>query len=194
MQEIRKKRKVKVINILILILGIILVLVVVAGLFYYLMIAPPSKPRVEVKNPVQDLSFEEAVLQFNEEYIDYLVFAIGGWKLHNPPLSSETPKIEVIVDDEVFISEIINGEIKTEKKQIEEEDIIIRTTKQEIVNSILSGDMKSYIKESVSEGKTTLELKASKTTLFVKGYLRLYKDITGESFTGSVIKIFEKEQ
>lgn len=57
-------------------------------------------------------------MQFNESYIGYLVFAIGGWKLHNPPLSDDTPKIKVIVDEEVYVSEIINGEIKTEKKRL----------------------------------------------------------------------------
>lgn len=50
--------------------------------------------------------------------------------------------------------------------------------------------MKTYIKQSVQEGKTSFELKASYTTLFSKGYLNIYKEITGKSFTGSVIRIF----
>lgn len=173
-----------------LILGIILLILLVGGMFLYFITASPSNPKTEIEKPIKNLSQEEAFLQFNESYIGYLVFAIGGWKLHNPPLSDDTPKIKVIVDEEVYVSEIINGEIKTEKKEIEEEDIIIRTTKQEIINSILAGDMKTYIKQSVQEGKTSFELKASYTTLFSKGYLNIYKEITGKSFTGSVIRIF----
>lgn len=174
------------------VLGIVFLVLVLAGMFFYFVTASPSKPRAgtEVQNPIKDLTIEQAILQFNGEYIRYLVFAIGGWKLHNPPLSDETPKIKVIVDNEVFISEIVNGEIKTEKKEIENEDMIIRTTKQEIVNSIKSSDIKNYIKQSIQDGKTSLELKAGYTTLFSKGYLNLYQDITGKSFTGSVVRIF----
>lgn len=174
------------------ILAIIFLILVIVGMFFYFATASPNKPRAgtEIENPIKDLTIEQAILQFNEEYIKYLVFVIGGWKLHNPPLSDETPKIKVIVDNEVFISEIVNGEIKTEKKEAEGEDIIIKTTRQEIVNSIKSLNMKSYIKQSVQEGKTTLELKASYTTLFSKGYLNIYQDITGKSFTGSVVRIF----
>lgn len=174
------------------VLGIVFLVLVLAGMFFYFVTASPNKPRAgtEVQNPIKDLTIEQAILQFNGEYIRYLVFAIGGWKLHNPPLSDETPKIKVIVDNEVFISEIVNGEIKTEKKETENEDMIIRTTKQEIVNSIKSSDMKNYIKQSIQDGKTSLELKAGYTTLFSKGYLNLYQDITGKSFTGSVVRIF----
>ena len=183
----KKKRKVWP-----FLIAIIFLMLVIGGMFFYFATASPNKPRAgtEIKNPIQGLTNEQAVLQFNEEYVDYLVFAIGGWKLHNPPLSDETPKIKVVVDEEIFVSEIINGEIKTEKKEIENEDIIIKTTKQEIVNSILSLDIKKYIQYSAQEGKTTLELKASYPTLFSKGYLNIYEDITGKSFTGSVVRIF----
>ncbi len=177
------------------ILGILLLILVIAGMFFYFTTAALSKPRAgtEIENPIGNLTAEEAILQFNEKYIDYLVFAIGGWKLHNPPLSDKTPKIKVIVDNEVFVSEILNGEIKTEKnseKEAENEDMIIRTTKEEIVNMIKSEDMKTYIKQSVQQGKTSMELKASYTTLFSKGYLNIYQDATGKSFTGSVVRIF----
>lgn len=175
-------------------LGFVLLILLVAGMFFYFSTTAPSSPpaRSEIINPIANLSREQAISQFNEQYIDYLVFAIGGWKLHNPPLSEETPKIKVVVEGEIFISEIANGKIKTEKKDIDNEDIIIQTTKGEIVDSILSLDMKNYIKQSVQDGRTTLQLKASYTTLFSKGYPNIYKDITGKSFTGSAVRIFER--
>jgi len=177
------------------VLGIILIILVIGGLFFYFITAARSKPRAgtEIANPIKGLTAEQAVAQFDKSYIDYLVFVIGGWKLHNPPLSKETPKIKVIVDSDVFVSEIIDGEIRTEEKDTGEEDIIIRIIKEEIVNSILSLDMEAHIKESISNGKTTLELKASYTKLFSKGYLSIYKDITGKSFTGSVVEIFGQD-
>lgn len=174
----------KFVNILLWIIGIILVILVVAGVVFYFMMAAPSEPKVVVENPIQGMSSEQAVLKFNESYIDYLIFAIGGWKLHSPLFSKDTPKIKVVVEDEIYVSEIIGGEIKTEKKQTEEEDMVLRTEKEEIVNMILASDMSGYIRQSVSEGKTSLEAKASRTILFSKGYLNIYKDITGEEFGG----------
>ncbi len=175
-----------------MIFGVVILVLLGIGLFLYFTLTPPSEPKTgsEIINPIEGMSQSEAVLQFNESQIDYLVFAIGGWKLHNPPLSSETPKIKVIVNGDVFISEIKDGQIKTEKKDIDNEDIILRTTKEEIVNSILSPDMVGYIRESMEQGITTFEFKASYTTLFLKGYLPLYEDATGESLTGSVIRSF----
>ena len=48
----------------------------------------------------------------------------------------------------------------------------------------------AYIKESFSSGKSEFELVANKATLFSKGYLSLYKDLTGKGITGSVIGIY----
>ena len=176
-----------------LVLGIIFIILIVAGAYLYSVMAVPSKPKpgTEVQNPIVNLNEEETVLQFDESYIDYLVFAIGGWKLHNPPLSSKTPKIEIILDNnEIYVSEIIDGEIMTEKKQIDDEDLLILTTKDKVIDIISSGDMENAVKGAVNEGTLTLELKAGYTTLLGKGYLAIYKDLTGETFTGSVIRIF----
>lgn len=182
-----------------IILAIILLLLLTGALFFYFATAAPSEPKVKIENPIKTTEnltsrqvAEHAVLEFNEDYVDYLVFAIGGWKLHNPPLSDDTPKIKIIADSEVYVSEIIDWEIITEKKDTDEEDIVIITSKEEVVNSILSGNMKEYIKKSVQEGRTTLELKANYNNLFSKGYLSIYKDITGKSLTGSVVRIFRQ--
>lgn len=163
------------------------------GMLFFLLTYSPSSPKAgtEVKNPISDLTDEEAVLMFNKEYVRYLVFAVGGWKLHNPLMSDDTPKIKVIADGEVYFSEIIDGEIFAEKKDAENEDMIITITKLEVVRAIKSLDMESYIKQSVKEGKTGFELKASYTTLFTKGYLNLYQDVTGKSLTGEIIGIFK---
>jgi len=192
MKKIKKPSKKRPLNVLILVCLIILIILVSGGLYIYFVMAAPSapKPGAEVSNPIEGMSSEQALLQFNEQYIDYLVFALGAWKLHNPPFSSDTPKIKVVLGEEVFASEIIKGEIRTRRGELGEEDIVVRTTKQEIVNAILSLDMKSYIKDSIKEGKTGIEFKASETTLFVKGYLSLYEDLTGESLGGVLSSLF----
>ena len=174
------------------ILGIVLIFMLILGMFVYFSTAAPSKPAENVENPSSGLSEADALAGFNSDYVNYLVFAIGGWKLHNSPVYNEKPVIKVTVDGENFASEIANGVISTEKKDIDNADIEIITSKQEIINSIRSGDIKKYVQDSIAAGKTSLELKAGYSTLFSKGYLNLYKDITGKGFTGSAVRIFEQ--
>ena len=178
-----------------IVIGIFIVLLLIAGgLFYYFfMRIPQFSEIIKIENPAQGLSAEQARIGFDESYIDYIIFAIDGWRLHNPPLSKDIPKIKVIVDSEIYVSKITDGQIVTEKKDIDKEDIIITTNKEEMVNAVLSFEIKQYIKNSVAEGKTSVELVAGYTTLFSKGYLFLYEEMTGESFTGSVIRIFRQE-
>ena len=170
-----------------LVLMIIILFLLIVGLLIYTFFSAPSKPKkgTEIENPTQGLSEEQAVLQFDEDYISFVVFAIGGWKLRNPV-------VKVIIDSEVFVSEMVDGEITTEKRTIENEDIVLRTTKQGIVEAIFSPDIKEYMKNSIKQGNTELELKASYRTLFTKRYLSVYEDLTGEKFTGSVVKIFNR--
>jgi len=49
---------------------------------------------------------------------------------------------------------------------------------------------KNYIEQSFKDGTSQIELVATKTTLFSKGYLSLYTDLTGESITGMVLRRF----
>ncbi len=175
------------------ILAIILVIILIIGVFFYYATASPSKPKYsikEIKNPINqtNTTFEKALVNFNKNYVEYMVFAIGGWKLHNPPLSKDTPKVKIIVDDEVYKSEIKNTEVITTKRDFDDEDISIITTKEEITRAILSLDIKEYMEESIQQGKTILELKAGHVKLFSKGYLELYKDITGKSLTGEIVR------
>ena len=59
--------------------------------------------------------------------------------------------------------------------------IQIITTSDEIINALESDNTLDYIKSSVLEGKTSIEQVASAYTLYSKGYLSLYKTITGQS-------------
>ncbi len=141
----------------------------------------------QIVNPVSGLSMEQAVQQFNESFVYYLLYSINAYNLHNPPLSSDTPKIEIYVDSDVYNAEISNGEIYVAKGEISTEDIIIKTTKEEAVNMLQD---KKYISQSFSSGNSQIQLVASKVTLFGKGYLSLYNQLTGKGITGNVIRIY----
>ena len=173
---------------ILLAIGFLLILLI--GIFFFFVETAPSAPLKIVKNPAEGMTKEEAILEFREEYIDYLIFAIGGWKLHNPPLSEDTPKIKVTLGNETYVSEIIDTEIKTTKRNISNEDMEIATTKEVIVGILLADNMEEYARQSVENGEISFELKTSYSKLLSKGYLQLYESLTGNSLTGKIIRIF----
>ena len=142
---------------------------------------------IKLINPISNLTQEEAIMQFNESFVSYLLYSIKAYNLHNPPLSSDTPKIKFLIGDDSYNAEIIDGLIKTQKIGINNEDIQIITTKSEAVKMLRDRD---YVEQSFKLGNSRIELIAGKTTLFSKGYLNLYTKLTGKSVTGNTIRIY----
>ena len=174
------KPKTKVV--LSLIFSIIVVLIVILAMFLVYALSNPNYEKSKIDKPLEE--------EITEQHISYILNELGAYKLKS--YLGNTPKIEVVVDEEKFNSEITNGVIKTKRGEIENEGITITTAKDEVIESVKSLDTKNYIKQSIASGKTSIELKASYSILFAKGYLTLYKEITGKSLTGSVIKIFSE--
>jgi|WetSurMetagenome_2_1015567.scaffolds.fasta_scaffold157941_2 hypothetical protein len=172
-----------------LIVGIVLVVALIITSFVYYATAQNTQ-KTEINNPINGIGMNKSEIIVDEDQVAYVLNEIGAWKLHNPPLSSNRPKVEVIVNTNTFRAEVSNGKIAVEKGNWDSPDIRIRTSGSEIVDAITSANIKDYIKQSVSSGKTRLELVAGYAQLFSKGYLNLYQDITGKSFTGSVVRIF----
>ncbi len=176
-------------------MSVVLVVILVIILFLYFALAGPNYSKKydkmekegEIVNPLNGISAENVENNFDESFVFYILYEIKAYNLHNPPLSGNIPKIEFFVGDETYNAEIKKGEIDVNIGEIEGEDLVILTTKEEAIKMIKN---KNYVKESFKLGKTTLELKADKTTLFAKGYLSLYKDLTGESISGNVIRIY----
>jgi hypothetical protein len=141
----------------------------------------------ELVNPITGLSTDQAVSQFNESFVYYILFSIKAYNLHNPALSSDTPKIEFFIGNDVYGAEISDGEISVTRGEISEKDIVIRTTREEAVK-MLQDSM--YIKKSFSAERSQIDLIAGKATLFGKGYLNIYTELTGNGITGSVVRIY----
>jgi hypothetical protein len=133
---------------------------------------------VELRNPVLGLSDDEATEQFDEEFVLYLLYSIDADSLHNIPLSSDEPRIEIYVDDEVYNSRIEKGRVLVGKGELEREDVVIRTSKKEAVKMMRD---RNYIEQSFRDGGSRIELLAGKAKLLGKGYLKLYTSITGKS-------------
>lgn len=127
----------------------------------------------------EEEAIQEAVINFDKSYINYMLIAIGANKLHNPPFSSNTPKIKSVVDGEVYWSEVVDGKISTYEGDIEDPDLLITTTKQVAVQAMLSYDLSKYMKDAVWEGTITVEMLAGKVELATKGYLEMYNNLYG---------------
>ena len=159
-----------------IIIVIVLLLLITGTLFYFFYTPIHKKNQISIQ--ISDSG--TGTTDIGNIHISYVLNEIGAYQLHTPTLSSNTPKVQVQTQDKMFSSEINKGIISTTLGEISNPDIIITTTNQEIIQAILSSDTKEYIKNSVRQGTTTLELKSSYPKLFSKGYLSLYQELTGK--------------
>tara|TARA_Y100000310_G_scaffold344244_1_gene455939 strand:- start:2322 stop:2918 length:597 start_codon:yes stop_codon:yes gene_type:complete len=188
-------------NVILVVIGVVLILILIAGMFFYFALAGKNYDAVyaqrvasgELVSPVAGLSLEEkeaveeAVEEFDDDFVYYLAYSLKAYNLHEPPLSSNKPKLEVLVDDDIYNVIIEEGEIIVEKGQLEEKDAVIRTSAEEVVKMLVD---KEYIRESFEEGGLDVEFVEEKSTLFAKGYLKIYGELSGEGVTGNVVRIY----
>ena len=137
-----------------------------------------SSSQLNESNYNETKVIEQGVRAFDETYINYILFGLGIDNLHGA-IGFGNPIIETVIDGEEWKSEIVGGTSNTQKGTGDEEDIRVILSKEEAVRSLLSEDIKIFMKNSVSKGNTKIEMVAGKVELFGKGYLQLYKDITG---------------
>jgi len=172
---------------IIIIIGIILLVLIgtVSTLLYFALAM--SNEKQEVEKP----AVGNSTLSIDESHITFLLNEIGAYQLHSS-VTGKKPIIEVWADDEKFSSDVSGGKITTTRNLGNSPDIRIKTSKKEVVDALLSQNVTEYAKNSVSAGKTNLEIVAGYTELFTKGYLKIYTELTGKSFTGSVVRMFRR--
>lgn len=136
---------------------------------------------------LSSLSVEQIEKQFNESFVYYMLYNIKAYDLHNPPLSSNTPKIKIVIDKEVYSAVVQQKKIIVTKEEIPAVDIIITTNKKEAAKMIKN---KAYIQDSFKAGLSSVQLIADRGTLFAKGYLNLYTELTGKGITGNIVGMY----
>lgn len=178
-----------------LVLGIVLivVLLIIAFLYFALVGVDYSAKYREydesgrLVNPVLKLSTEEAVKEFNEDFVYYMLYQIEFYNLRSNALTGDKPRISIYADQDIYSAEINKGDILVSKNKINNPDVIIHTTK---IEGVLMLQDSKYIVESFNSGKSKMELVNDKASLFSKGYLKIYSKLTGKSVTGNIIKIY----
>jgi hypothetical protein len=190
--NIRDKYRVhkKIIKVLLIIFVVVLILLIAfaAGFLF----KKPKTVEVVFENPLKNIILantnangevnvnkviEQGVMEFNEDYINYILAGLGTDSLHSSILTGN-PFLELVLRDEVWSSEIIGNIPKSKIGSIENEDLRITISKDEAVKAILSADIKKFMKDSVANGNTKIEMIAGKVELFSKGYLDMYNKLT----------------
>jgi hypothetical protein len=166
----KKKSKLK------LILLISIPLLIILAIFYFfifdLIRTAPQQTNQQIQQAQQDIQMQN----LTPSVISYLLNQIGASGLHKNTFTREKPTICVKVEGKEYYS-VIDGGINTKDVSCTNQDIDIVSSKQEVLNVVLSSDPKTAVKDSVSSGKTQLKVIASQTNLFAKGYLSLYNSL-----------------
>ncbi|MBI2628475.1 hypothetical protein HYW74_00135 [Candidatus Pacearchaeota archaeon] len=172
-------KKAKLFLIISVIIIIVIILIALVLVYYF----NKNESSTTTNNIPQQKFWNEsslASLKVNESVVNYILYSLEAYKLHKPPLSSNTPKIEILVDQRVFNSEVIKGRVYTKSGSINNEDIRMYMPRKEIINFLNSSNSISVLENSIRSGESRMEVIASYPTLLSKGYLNLYKKFTGK--------------
>ncbi len=191
--KVRVRDKYRLVKRIGIVLAVILVIGLVLGGMFIFGFFSGEKTEIILENPLKDIVFantnaqgqidkeaviKQGILEFNGDYINYILVALGVGYLHKSPLF-ENPLIEFVLGDEVWSSEIIGGMPNSKKESIDNEDLRISISKEEAVRALLSPDIEQFMKDSVAEGRAGIEMIAGKVELFSKGYLEMYGELSG---------------
>jgi len=124
----------------------------------------------------QQAVIDEGIKEFNSEYINYILLALGIGNLQKSIIFGN-PVVELTLDSQVWSSEIKNNALYTVLGANDNSDLKITMSKQEAVKALLSSDIKQFMKDSVSNGNTKIEMIAGKPELLAKGYLDMYNKL-----------------
>lgn len=168
-----------------IVISISLVVILVVGLFVFISLFKPgvdfnksvakASNSTKTVNPIANMTVEQIRDNFNETFVLYLLNSMKAYNLHNPPLSEDTPKINILIDSDSYSAEVVSSKIKVKKGEREGADIVITTTRAEAAQMVKN---KSYVSQSFKNKGSSIELLAGSATLFAKGYMSLYSDLT----------------
>jgi len=178
---------------LIVLLIVLIVLIIIVGAVYVLFF----KKNVNrgggtfIENPMKQIVIRntdshgqvninsvvsEGIKEFNANYINYILLALGVGDLQKSVIFGN-PIVELSLDSQVWSSEIKDNTLYTGLGGNDNKDLRVTMSKEEAVKSLLSSDIKQFMKDSVANGNTQIEMIAGKPELLAKGYLGMYQKL-----------------
>ncbi len=115
-------------------------------------------------------------IEITPDLISYLLQEIGTGDLHKNYLSGEKAIINFKIDDREF-SSIIDKKIETSKGLSGDADVVFISDKKSMVKALTADDVDAEVKKRVEGGDIQMEVLASESELFSKGYLSLYNSL-----------------
>ena len=138
---------------------------------------PVEDEETEIEEELEELEDVVVKDEDKKELIKYILILMRAYNLHNPPLSSDTPKMEFDMEGEKFNAEVIKGEIYVNEGPIEGEDVRINSNWGEAV--VMSQGLE-YVKTSFGSGRSTIEQVCDTKICFLKGYKEIYDELSTE--------------
>ncbi len=168
-----------------ILIGIVLALILSGAIFAFVVLKEISGNSNNDKVEVEWKKLNTNFLKINksivgEEQISFLLYKMSADKLKKQPFTGDEPRIEFSVSNVNYCSKVVDGNIFTKLGDCEKPDIKVSIDGKNMIYLLNSNNTKEDIQNFSSEGKIRIEMLASKTTLFSKGYLKLYEEVTGE--------------
>ena len=120
---------------------------------------------------------DDGVKEFNVDYINYILLALGVGDLHKSLIGFGNPVVELVLDEQVWNSEIKDNSLYTGLGANDNKDLRVTMSKKEAVKALLSPNIGQFMKDSVANGNTNIEMIAGKPELLAKGYLDMYQSL-----------------
>jgi len=124
----------------------------------------------EILSNLSNISLEK----IEEDFVYYAAVQLKLYNLQEIPFTSIKPVIQIQIDERNYSIEISEGEIFVEKGIVENPDMILKTSYEELLKMT---EDESHLSESFSSGMSGIEITANKFVLFSKGYLGLYQEL-----------------
>ncbi|MCX6748506.1 MAG: hypothetical protein NT076_02785 [Candidatus Pacearchaeota archaeon] len=143
--------------VVILILLLVAILAVAGFIVYnlYGFSSPVQGPTISIS------SINRTVIGESQIYL--LLYSIKAYELHSPPLSSNTPKINIAIGNQEYKAEVVSSKINIQKGSLDNADLKISCDEQEFVKILNSQNFNLALQDSVKNGKTSIAILAGNT-------------------------------
>ena len=165
---------------------IMLLLIAIASLIYLFnnsfrsndqLIITKNNKRLEMANPIVKVDDKEALSSFNNSYVFFWLYRMKADSLHPSISDQDPPRIEIFIEGINYTASIINEYIVLSEIKKSNPDILIETTKDEIIKMLRK---QGYVSESFISKKSNITLYSEIPTLASKGYNQFIAELTKE--------------
>lgn len=162
--------------------GGLISIVLLAGLFVYLFVISPTfveKPYME-KPLLETENLQPGEAAIKEAHINYIVNEMGGYRLHDDPLTKTRPQFKVYLTDANKTYNIIVMDNKVYgADELAKPDAEIYLTQETAIFLFKSPNFRKELVSLVKQKRITSRITTDKTSLALKGYLALYNEMKG---------------